>query len=112
MKTISLTFKKDTDTGERDDFNNPIVTPTEIVVDGCLIAPITEPTTAREQQALERSKDQVRIHLPKTFTGNVGGSDVEYDGKVFRLDSDSVKFMDGNTPTKWNRYFRGESLNG
>lgn len=87
-------------------------TTSNIEVADCLIAPITEPANAREQQALEQSRDQVRIHLPKAFTGDVSDSDVLWDGKVFHLDSDSVKFQDENTPTRWNRYIRAEVING
>lgn len=94
-----------------DDLNNPTYTTQQISVDDCLVAPITEPTTAREQQAMEQSKDQVRVHMPKASTADVGNSSFVYNGKTFRLDSSSVKFMDGNTPTRWNRYFRAESVN-
>ena len=91
---------------------NPAPTITNIEVEDCLIAPVTEPASAREQQALEQSRDQVRIHLPKAFTGDVSDSDVTWDGKVFHLDSDSVAFMNENTPTRWNRYIRAEAVNG
>lgn len=97
--------------GAVDALNNPTYTTTEITVDDCLVAPITEPTTAREQQAMEQSKDQVRVHMPKASTDDVGDSTFEYDGKVFSLDSSAVVFMAGNTPTRWNRYFRAESVN-
>jgi hypothetical protein len=97
--------------GAVDDLNNPTYTTQDVVVDDCLVAPITEPTTAREQQAMEQSKDQVRVHMPKTSTADVGDSTFVYDGKTFKLDSSAVKFMDGNTPTRWNRYFRAESVN-
>lgn len=110
MKGIALTFVKKVESG-KDALNNPTYTTEDIVVADCLIAPITEPANAREQQAMEQSRDQVRIHLPKSYTGDVGGSTVAWDGKAFSLDSDSVKFMDGNTPTRWNRYFRAESVN-
>ena len=95
-----------------DELNNPVCVPLNIFVDDCLVAPISEPTTAREQQAMEQSRDQIRIHLPKAYTGNVADSDVTYKGKVFHLDSDSVAFMEENTPTRWNRYFRAECING
>lgn len=95
-----------------DDLNNPTYTTQTVTVSDCLVAPITEPTTAREQQAMEQSKDQVRVHMPKTDDTDVGNSSFVYDGKTFRLDSSSVKFMDDNTPTRWNRYFRAESING
>lgn len=92
--------------------NNPTYSETEIEVPDCLIAPITEPISAREQQAIDQHRDQVRIHLPKAYTGDVGNSDLDYDGKTFHLDSSSVKFMDENTPGRWNRYFRAEAVNG
>ena len=111
MKGISLTFVKNTQSST-DEMNNPVNTTSNIVVDDCLIAPISEPATAREEQAMKQSKDQVRIHLPKTCTDDVSDSEVTWGGKVFRLDSDSVVFMDDNTPTRWNRYFRAESVNG
>lgn len=97
--------------GAVDDLNNPTYTTQTVTVADCLVAPITEPTTAREQQAMEQSKDQVRVHMPKASTANVGDSSFVYNGKTFQLDSSSVKFMDDNTPTRWNRYFRAESVN-
>ena len=109
MKGISLTFTKKTPGTEEDAFGNLIPTTTTVVVDNCLIAPITEPTSQREEQAIAQGKIQVRIHLPKTFTGDVSDSDVTWDGKTFHLDSDSVAFMNENCPTQWNRYFRAEA---
>ena len=111
MTGNTLTFVKKTQSST-DAMNNPVYTTSNIEVDDCLIAPITEPATAREQQVMQQSKDQVRIHLPKTCTDDVSNSSVTWDGKVFLLDSDSVKFMDENTPTRWNRYFRAEAING
>lgn len=110
MKTTTLTFIKTVEGAELDPFGNPVKSTEEIAVDGCLIAPITEPTSQREEQAMEQGKIQVRIHLPKTFTGDVSDSNVEWDGKTFHLDSDSVAFMNENCPTKWNRYFRAEAV--
>lgn len=110
MKGITLTFVQKIANGT-DALNNPTFTTQNVVVDDCLIAPIIEPITAREQQAVTQSRDQVRFHLPKAFTGDVTDSDVTYQGKKFHLDSDSVTFMDENTPTRWNRYIRGENVN-
>lgn len=93
-----------------DALNNPTFTTQQKTVADCLVAPITEPSTAREQQAMEQSKDQVRVHMPKASTADVAGSTFVYDGKVFAVDNDSVKFMAGNTPTRWNRYFRAECV--
>jgi hypothetical protein len=111
MKGITLTFVKQVSNGT-DSFNNPTYTTSNVEVEDCLVAPITEPATAREQQAMEQSKDQIRIHLPKASTADVSDSELTWNGKVFHIDSDSVVFMDENTPTRWNRYFRGESING
>jgi hypothetical protein len=111
MQGIQLTFSKQVASGV-DALNNATFTTTDIDVDDCLIAPITEPTSIREQQAMDQSRDQVRIHIPKACTDDVSDSDVTWDGKVFHLDSDSVVFMDANTPTRWNRYFRAECING
>ncbi len=111
MTGTTLTFTKRVQNGT-DDFNDPIWDTEEVEIDDCLIAPIIEPATAREQQAMDQAKDQVRIHLPKTTTEDVSGSTVEYDGKVFTVDSDSVVFQPENTPTRWNRYFRAECVNG
>lgn len=109
MKGITLTFTKKVQGDTYDSFGNPTIATTVVSVDDCLIAPITEPANQREEQAMSQGKIQVRIHLPKSFTGDVSDSDVEWDGKVFHLDSDSVKFMNENCPTKWNRYFRAEA---
>lgn len=109
MQGTTITFERRIKTGT-DAFNNPTFVMEALVVEDCLIAPITEPASAREQQALNQDRDQVRVHLPKTFTGNVAASQFEWNGKVFELDSDSVVFMAENTPTRWNRYFRAECV--
>lgn len=108
MKTTTLIFKCQRATGV-DDFNDPVYEDYNVCVDGCLIAPVTEPMTRAENQALQQGKNQVRIHLPKTFTGDVSNSRVEWDGIVWRVDSDSTCFMNENCPTQWNRYFRAEA---
>jgi len=111
MKGITLTFVKQVP-GAPDAMGNMVNTVTNIDVADCLIAPITEPVSAREQQAVEQSKDQIRIHIPKTYDGDISDSDVAWGGKVFHLDSDGVPFMAGNTPGRWNRYIRAEVING
>lgn len=111
MVGTTVTFIKEVANGT-DSMNNPTYTTQNIAVDDCLIAPITEPANAREQQAMEQSRDQVRVHMPKASTDDVGNSTFVYNGKTFKVDSDSVKFMDENTPGRWNRYFRAESVNG
>ena len=110
MVGMEIVFTKRVASGT-DDLNNPTYTTQQITVEDCLVAPITEPTTAREQQAMEQSKDQVRVHMPKASTADISSSTFAYGGKLFTVDSDSVVFMPGNTPTRWNRYFRAECVN-
>ena len=111
MIGMSITFIKQVANGT-DALNDPTYTTQNITVDDVLVAPITEPANAREAQALEQSRDQVRVHLPKTNTQDISNSSFTYEGKEFKVDSASVKFMDGNTPTRWNTYFRAECVNG
>lgn len=110
MIGMTLTFTKKVSSGV-DALNNSTFTTSNITIDDCLVAPMTEPLSAREQQAMDQSKDQVRIHIPKLSTDDVSNSDVTYDGKIFHLDSDSVVLMIDNTPGRWNRYFRAEHVN-
>lgn len=112
MIGMTITFNKRIANGT-DALNNTTYTTQQVVVDDCLVAPITEPTNAREAQALEQMRDQVRVHIPKASdTVDISDSTFVYDGKTFTVDSDSVKFMTENTPTRWNRYFRAECING
>ena len=109
MKGMTLIFNKQVEVG-LNEFNEPIIEIEQISVDDCLIAPITEPTSIAEQQAMSQQRLQNRIHLPKAFTGDVSNSEVGYDGKLWRVDSDGAVFMPENTPTRWNRYFRAEVI--
>lgn len=110
MTGVTLVFTKKVDGETKDAFGNPIPTTESITIDDCLIAPITEPVSAREEQAISQGRVQVRIHLPKTSDADVSDSDVEWGGKTFHLDTDSVVFMNENCPTRWNRYFRAEAI--
>lgn len=109
MIGMTVDFKTRVETS-KDELNDPVYSIVNLSVPDCLVAPITEPTSAREQQAMDQSRDQVRVHFPKNFTGEVDGAWFAYRGKIFQLDSSSVSFMDENTPTRWNRYTRAESV--
>lgn len=111
LQGMPITFTKQVADGT-DSLNDPTYTTQEITVDDCLVAPITEPANARETQALEQSRDQVRVHLPKTNTQDISDSTFIYQGKTFKVDSASVSFMNENTPGRWNTYFRAECVNG
>jgi hypothetical protein len=110
MIGMTLTFKKEIQAGT-DGMGNAVYDKQNIDVENCLIAPF-EPTNVREPQAMTQTRGQVQIHLPKTFTGDVSGSTVDWDGETYRLDNDGAKFMNENTPGAWNRYFRAEVIRG
>lgn len=112
MKITFITQRQDIVDGvpQVDDFNNPIIKEVPVHITECLIAPITEPTNIREQQAMEQARIQVRVHIPKFNDEDISNSYFYYDDKKFKVDSDSVVFMKENTPTKWNRYFRAEAI--
>lgn len=112
MIGMTLSFKKRVETGEVDEFNNPKHSEQTITIADCLIAPVTEPVDRVESAALERDMTVVRIHLPKADSRDVSNSTVDYDGETFRVIGKPVKFMDANTPTRWNRYMRAEVING
>lgn len=111
MIGMAITFTKQVASGT-DQFNDPTYSTEDITIEDCLVGPMTEPLTARENQALQQARDQVRVHLPKTNTEDIADSTFVYDGKTFTVDSSGVKLMDGNTPTRWNKYFRAECVNG
>lgn len=111
MVGTTLVFTKRVQVGT-DEMNDPTWETTTITVDDCLIAPELEPIPQREQQAKTQQRDRIRIHLPKTSTDDVASSTVDWGGKTFMVDSINTIFMAGNTPTRWNRYFRAEAING
>jgi len=109
MKTLNITFNKRVANGY-DEMGNPKYETKEIIAHNCLIAPITEPISAKENQAMERGKNQVRVHLPKEFKEDISKSSFAWNNRNFEVDTNPVEFMEGNTPTIWNRYFRAEAI--
>ena len=107
MIGMPITFNIETQ-GAPDAMGVPTITMTQKTIDDCLIAPITTPTNAREQLAIEQGKVQVEIHIPKGDTTDLSGSSIVYQGKIFQIDTDNVAYMEANTPTRWNRRLRGE----
>lgn len=70
-------------------------------IDDCLIANNGTPNSPRPQ---------ILIHLPKTDSHVVDGSFVSYDGFDWHVIGTTVKQMDDNTPTRWNRYAIAERI--
>lgn len=82
--------------------NRPTATGLEtFTIEDCLIANNGSPNAARPQ---------ILIHLPKTDTHDVDGSFVAYEGYNWHVVGTTVAQMDGNTPTRWNRYAIAERI--
>lgn len=112
MIGMTLNFTKKVATGEKDSFNNPKYSKQTVSISDCLVAPPTEPYDRVESSALDRNVTLVRVHLPKADERDVSGSSFEYAGETFRVIGKPVRFMNENTPTRWNRYLRAEAVNG
>ena len=110
IKGMKLTFKVQVQAGT-DGMNNPVYNTQNVEVEDCLVAPVV-PSAAPEQQAMTQTRGLIEIHLPKTFTGDVGGSTVDYAGQTYRVDNSGAVYMEENTPGRWNRNFRAEVING
>lgn len=70
-------------------------------IDDCLIANNGSPNAPRPQ---------ILIHIPKTDDRDVNNSFVSYEGYDWHVIGTTVAQMDGNTPTRWNRYAIAERI--
>lgn len=71
------------------------------IIKDCLIANNGTPNASRPQ---------ILIHLPKTDEHAVDGAFVAYEGYDWHVIGTTVAQMDGNTPTRWNRYAIAERI--
>lgn len=91
MIGISVTFK-----------NHPTPSGLEtFTIEDCMVANNGSPNVSRPQ---------ILIHLPKIDDHDVEGSFVEYNGEDYHVVGVTVPQMDGNTPTRWNRYAIAERI--
>lgn len=91
MIGVSVTFK-----------NHPTAEGLEtFTIDDCLIANNGSPNAPRPQ---------ILIHIPKTDDRDVNNSFVSYEGYDWHVIGTTVAQMDGNTPTRWNRYAIAERI--
>ena len=91
MIGVSVTFK-----------NHPTTEGLEtFTIDDCLIANNGSPNVNRPQ---------ILIHIPKTDNHDVNNSFVSYEGYEWHVIGTTVAQMDGNTPTRWNRYAIAERI--
>ena len=92
MRTVDITFKN------RPNADGSL---TSLVVKGCLIAQNGSPTASRPE---------ILIHLPKTFKDSVAGAWVEWDGGNYHVIGITVRGVEDNVPTAWNRYVVAEKI--
>lgn len=91
MIGVSVTFK-----------NHPTVNGLEtFTIDDCLIANNGSPNAPRPQ---------ILIHIPKADKHDVNNAFVSYEGYDWHVVGTTVAQMDGNTPTRWNRYAVAERI--
>lgn len=91
MIGASVTFK-----------NHPTANGLEtFTISDCLIANNGSPNAPRPQ---------ILIHIPKTDEHDVNNSFVSYEGYDWHVIGITVAQMDGNTPTRWNRYAIAERI--
>ena len=91
MIGTSITFK-----------NHPTVNGLEtFTIDDCLVANNGSPNASRPQ---------ILIHIPKADDHDVNNSFVSYEGYEWHVVGTTVAQMDGNTPTRWNRYAIAERI--
>lgn len=91
MIGVEITFK-----------NHPTADGLEtFTINDCLVANNGTPNMPRPQ---------ILIHLPKTDTHDVNGAFVSYGGYDWHVVGTTVAQMDGNTPTRWNRYAIAERI--
>ncbi len=91
MIGVKVTFK-----------NHPTTSGFEtFTVEDCLIANNGSPNAMRPQ---------ILIHIPKIDNHDVNNSFVDYEGYEWHVIGTTVPQMDGNTPTRWNRYAIAERI--
>lgn len=91
MIGVSVTFK-----------NHPTADGLEtFTIDDCLVANNGSPNASRPQ---------ILIHIPKASDKDVNGAFVSYEGYEWHVVGTTVAQMDGNTPTRWNRYAIAERI--
>ena len=92
MKTVDVIFKNRP---------NPDGTLSTFTVKGCLVAQSGSPAATRPE---------IIIHLPKTFTDTVKGAWVVWDGGNYHVTRLTVRGVEENVPTAWNRYAIAERI--
>lgn len=102
MKGISVTIRTPSGT-ELDRFGNEQHVFTENIVDDVLVEPGA--TESLEASRPEGVLVAYTLHFPKTFAGALEGCEIELPAPwagVYHVVGEPGRYMNANTPTRWN----------
>lgn len=107
MKTVDVILTNTIDTGRRDKTNRPILEEVEILVSGCLYAPVSAEDVVNTLN-LTGKKAVYQIAIPKGDKNNWNNAKVQFDGMTFRTIGIPEEGIEANIPLKWNRKIKVE----
>lgn len=102
MRGISVTVRTPHGT-ELDRFGNEQYLYDEQIISDVLVEPGA--TESFESSRPEGARVAYTLHFPKTFNGSLEGCEVELPnpwGGRYRVIGNPGRYMDANTPTRWN----------
>lgn len=102
IKGISVVLFERVDTGQQDDFGNPIFDYIKTVVDNVLVAPASASEIV-DQTQLEGKKEVYTLAIPKNDIHEWKNSKVEFFGKTFRQFGGIQEGIEDMIPLKWNK---------
>lgn len=112
IKGVSVTVHSPSST-ETDRFGNPIVTFADETVNDVLVSPGA--TQDLEASRPDGVKVAYTLHFPKTFTGALEGCEITlpdpWAGR-YRVVGAPGRYIDANTPTRWNMPVEVEAAHG
>lgn len=88
-------------------------TPTKEAVANVLVAP--GDTESFEASRPDGTSAMLTLHFPKSYAASLRGCEVELPtpwGGTWRVVGDPMPYIDGNTPTPWNRPVSVEVAHG
>ena len=112
IKGVTVTVNAPSST-TTDRFGNPVITYTASTVDNVLVAP----GTTSDLDASRPAGVQVAysLHFPKSFTGSLEGCEITlpdpWAGR-YRVIGAPGRYIDANTPTRWNMPVEVEAAHG
>lgn len=106
IKPISVTLYTRT-ASSTDDFGRPIYTETSKVIDGVLVAPMSEQEVL-DTLNLTGRRAVYQLALPKGDANDWTDKRVAFFGEDWRVIGMPIEGIEANIPLKWNRKIRVE----